>query len=113
MSDYRYYQLLPTWIRLLRLLPGGKEPTPLRCELFEYPLQDLNRLYHPYEALSYVWGSEDKPQTIVVDDHNFKITQNLYTALRIFEVMLILELSGSMLSASTNQTSLRNRVKSC
>lgn len=81
MSEYRYSQLSPTSIRLLRLLPSEKDQKPLRCELFEYPLQNSSKSSHPYEALSYVWGSEDKPETITINDHSLNITQNLYTAL--------------------------------
>lgn len=54
----------------------------LRCKLLEYPLRNLGSSYHLYEALSYVWGSEDKPQSIIIDDQSeLKITQNLYTGL--------------------------------
>ncbi|KAH8730409.1 heterokaryon incompatibility protein-domain-containing protein, partial [Phaeosphaeriaceae sp. PMI808] len=82
MLEYRYFQLsLPTYIRLLRLLPCGQDTKTLRCELFEYPIQNSNTLSHPYEALSYVWGSEDKPWSIIIDNQNLSVTQNLYTAL--------------------------------
>lgn len=68
-------------IRLLRLLPG-KNTEILRCELFEYALRESGSSYHLYEALSYVWGSEDKPQSVVIaGQEEFKITQNLYHAL--------------------------------
>jgi hypothetical protein len=81
MSEYRYSQLSPTSIRLLQLLPSGKDPKLLQCELFEYPLQDFNKPSHPYEALSYVWGSEDKPESITVNNQNLRVTRNLYTLL--------------------------------
>jgi hypothetical protein len=67
--------------RLLQLLPRKDDPKNLRCKLLEYPLRDSNNSSHPYEALSYVWGSEDTPQSIVIDDRNLSITQNLYTVL--------------------------------
>jgi hypothetical protein len=81
MSEYHYSPLSPSSIRLLRLLPIGDNPKHLRCELFEYPLQHSDKSSHPYEALSYIWGSEDKPKSIAVNDQNLHITQNLYTAL--------------------------------
>jgi Heterokaryon incompatibility protein (HET) len=82
MSKYRYSQLsLPTNIRLLRLLPSEKDTNILKCELFEYPLQLSDDPSHLYEALSYVWGSEDKPWSIIVDNQSLNITQNLHTAL--------------------------------
>jgi hypothetical protein len=81
MSEYHYSHLSPSSIRLLRLLPSGDNLEHLRCELFEYPLQHSDKSSHPYEALSYVWGSEDKPKSITVNDQNLHITQNLYTVL--------------------------------
>ncbi|KAH8708399.1 heterokaryon incompatibility protein-domain-containing protein, partial [Phaeosphaeriaceae sp. PMI808] len=67
-------------IRLLRLLPSRDEPENLRCELFEYTIQ-VSDGNHPYEALSYVWGGEDKPQSIIIGDQELAITQNLHMAL--------------------------------
>ena len=82
MSKYNYTQLsLPTCIRLLRLLPSAKDEQNLRCELLEYPIQSSDTVFHPYEALSYVWGSEDKPKSIIVANQYLNITQSLYTAL--------------------------------
>jgi hypothetical protein len=68
-------------IRLLRLLPGKDKQSSIRCELFEYTLRDVDALSNPYEALSYVWGGEEKPRSITIDDQELSITQNLHTAL--------------------------------
>ncbi|OCK84868.1 hypothetical protein K432DRAFT_85503, partial [Lepidopterella palustris CBS 459.81] len=82
MQEYCYSQLsLPTNIRLLRLLPYDEDAENLRCELFEFRLQTSDKPSYPYEALSYVWGSEHKPQSIIVDNQNLNVTQNLYVAL--------------------------------
>jgi hypothetical protein len=82
MSEYQYSPLsVPTAIRLLRLLPSDEHSTDLKCELFEYPLGDSDTLSHPYEALSYVWGSEKKPESITVNNQNFSVTKNLHAAL--------------------------------
>jgi hypothetical protein len=81
MSEYRYTPLSPLSIRLLRLLPSGDNLKHLQCELFEYPLKHPDKSSHPYEALSYVWGSEEKPKSIAINDQNLHITQNLYTVL--------------------------------
>lgn len=35
-----------------------------------------------YEALPYVWGSTDKPQSIVIDNQELLVTTNLHAALR-------------------------------
>jgi hypothetical protein len=81
MSEYHYSHLSSSSIRLLRLLPSEDGLKHLRCELFEYPLQNSDKSSHPYEALSYVWGSENKPRTITVDGKILYITENLYAAL--------------------------------
>jgi hypothetical protein len=71
----------PHSIRLLLLLPREEDLNNVRCKLFEYPLRNWDGPSHPYEALSYVWGSEDKPCSILVNDRKLSITQNLYTLL--------------------------------
>ena len=81
MSQKLYSQLPQSSIRLLRLLPSAKDLDNLRCELFEYPLQDSDKASHPYEALSYAWGSESRPKSITVNNQDLDVTQNLYTAL--------------------------------
>jgi hypothetical protein len=88
MSQYCYSSLSqkPNIIRLLRLLPSKDESEFLRCELFEYSLQIPGTTNNPYEAVSYVWGSEEKPMSIIIrddqgDDQELAVTQNLYTAL--------------------------------
>ncbi|XP_014555772.1 hypothetical protein COCVIDRAFT_64178, partial [Bipolaris victoriae FI3] len=79
--------LLPDSIRLLRLLPSEDETAPIQCELFHYSLQESGRRTHPYEALSYVWGRADNPQSIFVREHDptsgngLPVTQNLHAAL--------------------------------
>ncbi|KIM97262.1 hypothetical protein OIDMADRAFT_130946, partial [Oidiodendron maius Zn] len=86
MSQYCYSPLSPgaNTIRLLRLMPHAKESieeTELQCELFEYSLQDLGRRTHLYEALSYTWGGEKKPCSIMIKEQKLDITLNLYAAL--------------------------------
>jgi hypothetical protein len=83
MAKYCYSQLsLPTGvIRLLRLLPSERDVESMQGELFEYRLRNSDKPSHPYEALSYVWGDDEKPQSISIGNLNLDITQNLYTAL--------------------------------
>ena len=82
MPEYRHSLLSePDSIRLLRLLPSKEDPKNLRCELLKCALRKSDRVTRPYEALSYVWGSEDDPQSIIIDNQSFEVTQNLYTAL--------------------------------
>jgi hypothetical protein len=82
MPEYIYSRLSrPTSIRLLQLLPSDEDATNLQCKIFEYPLRDSDKQSHPYEALSYTWGSEERPKSITLNNKTLHITQNLYTAL--------------------------------
>lgn len=69
-TAYQYSKLPPDSIRLLRLQPHRDPTAPIRCTLFDCPLlQNHERVtFSPYEALSYVWGSTDNPQSITVRD---------------------------------------------
>ncbi|KAL7895311.1 hypothetical protein HDV63DRAFT_360438 [Trichoderma sp. SZMC 28014] len=80
-STYRYSSLPVGWIRLLRLLPHPDEDAIIKCELVHYPLLSSGKGTHLYEALSYVWGSEEKPRRICVDGDDLYITENLHTVL--------------------------------
>lgn len=62
-------------IRILSVLPGSGNEL-IRCELQKAPLATAE-----YEALSYVWGSPEKPCRIQCDGKTLNITQNLYVAL--------------------------------
>ncbi|ORX92930.1 heterokaryon incompatibility protein-domain-containing protein, partial [Clohesyomyces aquaticus] len=64
-------------IRLLALLPG-ECTDPVSCQLH---IDSLDR--EPlYEALSYVWGDSNEHRTILLDETEFPVTDNLYAALR-------------------------------
>jgi hypothetical protein len=66
-------------IRLLELHPG-KEDQDITCSLHPYQLgASFNS---PYEALSYVWGSDKDKVPIKIGQHQLEITVNLATALR-------------------------------
>lgn len=88
-EEYCYSRLSnPGNIRLLRLLPHKNPKAPIQCQLFEYPLQELGQGVHLYEALSYVWGSEEGKQHIYIESDDkdddlrrLLVTQNLYTVL--------------------------------
>ncbi|KAL8393934.1 hypothetical protein RB595_003627 [Gaeumannomyces hyphopodioides] len=86
-------------IRLLRLRPHADRHAPIRCQLLEYPLEETGQATHLYEALSYVWGSEENKLPVYVqaddDDRNgaphaspptrsdqcLLVTRNLHAAL--------------------------------
>jgi hypothetical protein len=81
ISPYSYSSLLPDSIRLLRLLPHGDEDAPIQCHLFSYSRQEVIKRNHLYEALSYVWGDENKTLPIFIGKHRFDVTENLHAAL--------------------------------
>ncbi|PMD67720.1 HET-domain-containing protein [Hyaloscypha bicolor E] len=86
MPPYRYSEasLDPDSTRLLRLMPCEDETAPIQCQLFNYDLQKSSGRPHRYEALSYVWGSSDKRQSLVIDGsepRDLAITANLHNAL--------------------------------
>lgn len=81
-DPYQYSPLLGSGnIRLLRLLPHGDQNAPLQCQLFDYPMLELGDGPHMYEALSYVWGSSEKPHTVCVNGSTMAITANLHEVL--------------------------------
>lgn len=66
----------PSSFRVLRLLPILS--STIKCELEQRSLLDCE----PYEALSYVWGSDEKVEEILVNGESLWITDSLHTALR-------------------------------
>ncbi|KAM7205972.1 Heterokaryon incompatibility protein (HET) domain containing protein [Rhypophila sp. PSN 637] len=83
MTTYQHLPLSQGGVRLLQLLPDPDphDPQkPIQCRLFEHALLTSTSI-HPFEALSYVWGSDDKDYTILIDDFEFRIGANLHAAL--------------------------------
>ena len=73
-------------IRLLRLMPHENKNSPIRCKLFEYPLEKRGEGSHLYEAISYVWGDSSDQRPIYIQSngpvrHCLFVTANLHTAL--------------------------------
>ncbi|KAH9216671.1 heterokaryon incompatibility protein-domain-containing protein, partial [Leptodontidium sp. 2 PMI_412] len=83
MSPYRYSSLLPgpDSIRLLRLGPPEDEAASIKCQLFNFTLDESDNRPPQYEALSYVWGDPEKTLHIFIDEHSFNVTENLHAAL--------------------------------
>lgn len=75
---YQRIDLATDAIRLLRLLKGNQND-PIRCELFEAFLHQVEGV--PYEALSYCWGTAPAAYEVWVDGRKKYIQQNLYIAL--------------------------------
>ncbi|PYH69924.1 HET domain-containing protein [Aspergillus vadensis CBS 113365] len=68
--------------RMIRLLPNKDKDAEIECELFNYDLTSGGGAdSHLYEALSYVWGSNTRSRTIVLNSCVFPVTENLYFAL--------------------------------
>ncbi|KAK4163129.1 heterokaryon incompatibility protein-domain-containing protein [Cladorrhinum sp. PSN259] len=67
-------------IRLLRLLPSLNEGSSIESTLSTYCLLDSSST-HPFEALSYVWGSRENLQRILVNGFECEIGENLHAAL--------------------------------
>ncbi|KAA8632196.1 hypothetical protein SMACR_12771 [Sordaria macrospora] len=66
-------------IRLLQLLPSENEDAAIHCRLFCTALDSKGT--RPYEALSYVWGSEAKPCSISINGCDLAVGENLHAAL--------------------------------
>ncbi|KAK3334841.1 heterokaryon incompatibility protein-domain-containing protein, partial [Neurospora tetraspora] len=66
-------------IRLLQLLPSENEDAAIHCRFFPTTLDSKGT--RPYEALSYVWGSESKPCSISINGCDLPVGENLHAAL--------------------------------
>lgn len=86
--DFYHDSLTSDSIRLLRLLPSNDENTPIKCELFHYPLHDKGTRTQPYEALSYVWGSPAETQPIFIRAQNSQNEQIVHITVNLHEALL-------------------------
>ena len=78
-GSYNYEEFVTDGsIRLLNLAPASSLSTDLHCKLITSTLSSTTT----YEALSYVWGSSEKPETLHLGTGSLKITHALATALR-------------------------------
>ena len=75
-KSYRYPTLSAGQIRLAIIQPGQPNEE-LKCAIRIVRLDG----YHPYEALSYVWGDDSEPGEIQCENERFVITKNLSAAL--------------------------------
>ncbi|KAH5370235.1 hypothetical protein HBI49_074980 [Parastagonospora nodorum] len=82
MTPYRYTPLSSSRdrTRLLRLLPHPDRNANIKCELFEYTLENQGDT-HLYDALSYVWGDSKNKPCIFIHGSRFEVTENLHAAL--------------------------------
>ncbi|KAK4210099.1 ankyrin repeat-containing domain protein [Rhypophila decipiens] len=83
MAPYQHRPLDEGSIRLMQLSPdpNPEDPNrPIRCNLAHMPLLGSPSI-HLFEALSYVWGSDEKTHTIFIDDCEYGVGANLHAAL--------------------------------
>jgi hypothetical protein len=75
---YPMYQTLPeSSIRLLVVQPGGIKD-PIHCHMgVVVPI-----ISPPYEALSYMWGSSERPKSITLNSTTIPVGRNLWNALK-------------------------------
>jgi hypothetical protein len=71
-----YTPLKDSEIRLVLLHAAGADE-PLKCTVFNV----VHAAAHPYEPLSYVWGTQADPAGIILNGVDWKVTRNLYGAL--------------------------------
>ncbi|KAK3896460.1 hypothetical protein C8A05DRAFT_20565, partial [Staphylotrichum tortipilum] len=80
MPSYHHSPLPEGSIRLLRLLPHRDESSRVECRLSVCDLLDSGTA-HPFDALSYTWGSGDSPKFILIDNREYGVGENLHAAL--------------------------------
>ncbi|KAK5659994.1 hypothetical protein OQA88_13460 [Cercophora sp. LCS_1] len=81
-AEHTYTPLPKDHIRLLILHSSKASTDPIHCQFVDYHLSDSELGTHPYEALSYVWGSPADPQTLFVGSNgSLSVTRNLTAAL--------------------------------
>jgi len=81
VSQYVYSPILTGQIRLLRLMPSADDSTAVHGQLVHYPLLSSCRTSHPFEALSYTWGSLSQDHYVCLGDKKLSVTANLHSAL--------------------------------
>lgn len=79
MTPYEYesLDLSKEETRVLRLRRNPRFDAEICIELIQTTLGQV-----PFEALSYTWGTTEKPCNIILDNHQIPVTRNLYTALQ-------------------------------
>jgi hypothetical protein len=83
-QEFEYKPLTePDSIRLIVLKPSLDQYARVQCNLIHTTLSsdEIGHVFSHYTALSYVWGSERKVETIWIDERPLKITASLFSAL--------------------------------
>ena len=85
-SNYIYATLPGNHIRVLTLLPAllpSQRIARIRCKLTTVPLTPAVDNSQQYEALSYVWGTDEPTNTIELNDHPYTVRDNLFAVLHV------------------------------
>ena len=70
-------------IRLLLVQPALSDDTIIRCSLIHTTISECkDDIVEHYVALSYTWGKLDRTKLILVDDLEYSVTDNLFSALQ-------------------------------
>ncbi|KAH6638547.1 heterokaryon incompatibility protein-domain-containing protein [Truncatella angustata] len=76
--EYESINLDELTFRIVRLLAGTG--SDIEVDIIHATLDDEERI--PYEALSYAWGSELKPNVVLVNGAQLAVTHNLWYTMR-------------------------------
>ena len=80
MPSYHHSPLPDGSVRLHRLLPHRDESSRIKRRLSVCQLLDSGDA-HPFDALSYAWGSGDSPRSILINNREYAVGANLHAAL--------------------------------
>ncbi|KAK4444739.1 heterokaryon incompatibility protein-domain-containing protein [Podospora aff. communis PSN243] len=69
-------------IRLLKLYPSEQPKISIRCSLMEVQLEHVERGDHPYEAVSYVWGTNIRDYHVFCRGKKIPVTRNCRVVLK-------------------------------
>jgi len=65
----------------ITLLAHADRNSPIECQLSTHALLLDSATSHPYDALSYVWGSKANQKSTTLNGHPFAVTENLHAVL--------------------------------
>ena len=82
-ADYEYRKLPgPKYTRVIRLQPAHDFDSPIECTLQEISLDDVAEQRGRFDAISYVWETQEKTHQVFCDGKTLRVTRNADLALR-------------------------------
>lgn len=78
-EQFQYQPLDPNidCTRFVRIHPAEKDDDPLSCDMVHLPFGERPK----FQALSYRWGAENNPETIMINGARFEVGKNLWDGL--------------------------------